>query len=65
MRAIEDRENILPWKEKINKAAFYGSLHPYRQIIFDLAVTVPDLIEAHWTGNGKLSRPLMLFVFLI
>ena len=40
-----------PWRERFPKAVFYGNLGRIRQVLFDLAVMRPDLIEARWTYN--------------
>lgn len=39
----------VPWDEKINKCAYYGTLTQNRQIFFHFAATRPDLIDLGWT----------------
>ena len=45
-------KNDIPWAKKIPKAAFTGGCTIVRQIVFDIALTRPDLLSVTWTGTS-------------
>ena len=38
-----------PWTQRLSKAVFAGNLHPHRQLVVDLALARPDLLDVTWT----------------
>lgn len=46
-------DNQSHWSKRLSKACWYGSFNKDRQVLLDLAVKYPDLIDAKWVrGSG-------------
>ena len=53
--AIRRRMDAIPWDRKIKKAAFTGACSSKRQILFDIALSRPDLLTVEWTESYGIS----------
>jgi hypothetical protein len=51
----EKQSRIVPWDKKIPKAAFSGACSVIRQIVFDIALLRPDLLDVDYTITSNID----------
>lgn len=57
---VYNSPDVSAWRQRKNKAAFYGAMSSLRHVFFDVAIANPSLFDVGWTGavNSKPWNPL-------